>query len=261
MAYGTFLRSQRTGLVVVVDEVRHRGVLTTISRAVYPVVDHVVDEVEDTTPADAWVTTRIVGPQVAHEGRVLTADGRAEGVVPRVECLGRDSVLDSNVHGRLLALGLAIVQVEHVAIERDVLVESPLARAMVNHDVAHGVATERVLAVGHLRLAATEAHVAHDDVVRIHLERLASNDDAVAGSRLSGYSNIRSAHVDGRLQTDDTADVEHHDAGTTLLAGPAERARTVVVQVGHGEHLATTSAEGEHTTALSTGECRNLSLA
>ena len=71
---------------------------------------------------------------------------------------------------------------------------------MVNHDVAHGVATEGVLTVSDQRLAAAEAHVAHDDVVGLDLERLTGNDDTLAGSGLSGNGDIRSAHIDRRLQ-------------------------------------------------------------
>ena len=188
---------QGTRLVVVVDEVRHRRELAAVSCAVYPVVDDVVDEVEDAAPSDAGIAACVVSPQIAHKRGVLAADGRAEGVVPGVEGLGADGILDGDVDGRLLAVGLAVVHVEHVAIERDVLVQTPLARAVVNHDVSNGVAAEGVLAVGDQRLAAAEAHVAHDDVVGVDLERLTSDDDAVAGCRLSGNGDIGSADVDG----------------------------------------------------------------
>ena len=151
--------------------------------------------------------------------------------------------------------------VEHVAVERDVLVAAPFARAVVNHDVAHGVAAEGVLAVGYQRLTATEAHVAHDNVVCVHLERLTGNADTLTGSRLSGNSNIRSAHVDGRLQADDARHVEHHDSCTALLTSPAERAGAVVVEVGHRQHLAAATTKGEHAATFSSGEGRNLSLA
>ena len=101
----------------------------------------------------------------------------------------------------------------------------------------------------------------HNDVVCIDLERLSGNADTVARSSLSGNGDIRCTNVDRRLQTNDTADVKHHDTGTTLFAGPTERTRAVVVQVGNGEHLTAASAKSEHTAALSSRESRNLSLA
>ena len=204
MAYRTIFVCQWSWLVVVVDEVRHRGELATVSRTVYPVIDDVVDEVEDATPANAWVTTRVVSPQITHKGGVLATNGRAKGVVPCVEGLCRDGVLNRYIDSWFLAVRLAVLHVEHVAIERDILVQSPFARTMVNHDVTHRVATKRVLTVGYQRLATTETHVTNDDIVGINLERLASNDDTIARSRLSCNSNIRSTHVDGRLQADDT---------------------------------------------------------
>ena len=97
--------------------------------------------------------------------------------------------------------------------------------------------------------------------MRIDLERLTSNDDTFARCRLSGNRDIRSTNIDGRLQANDAADIEHHDTGTALFAGPTERTRTVVVQIGNGEHLTTSSAKSEHTTAFSTRECWYLRLA
>ena len=149
MTNRTVFRSQRTWFIVIVDEVRHGAELTAIGRTVNPVVDDIIDVVKHTAPADRWVATCIVGPKVTHKCRVLTTNGRTKGVVPRVKCLGRDGILDGHIDSRLLAIGLAVMHIEHVAIERDILVQSPLARTVVNHDISHGVATKGVLAVGH----------------------------------------------------------------------------------------------------------------
>ena len=52
MAHGLVFRGEGSGLVVVVDEVRHGGELAAVGRAMYPVVEHVVDEVEHASPSD-----------------------------------------------------------------------------------------------------------------------------------------------------------------------------------------------------------------
>ena len=182
-------------------------------------------------------------------------------MVPSIEGFGTDGILNRHVDGRLLTIGLAIVHIEHVAIERDIFIQTPLARTVVNHDVTHRIAAKRVLTVGYQRLTAAETHVTNNDVVRIYLERLPSNNHALARSRLPGYRDIRSTHIDGRLQADDTTDVEHHNTCTTLFTGPTERARAVIVQVGNGEHLATTSTKGKHTTTFGTRKCGYLGLA
>ena len=66
------LWSQRTGFVVVVDEVRHGRELSSVSRTMYPVVNDIVYIVEHTAPANTWVTASVVCPQVTHKGRILT---------------------------------------------------------------------------------------------------------------------------------------------------------------------------------------------
>ena len=127
VTYGRVFVGKWSGLIVVVDEVEHGFVFAAIGSTVYPVVDDVVDEVEYAGPSYAWVSPCVVGPEVAHECGVLATDGGAEGMVPCVECLGRDGVLDGDVDGRFLLFWLAVVHIEHVAIEGDVLVESPFA--------------------------------------------------------------------------------------------------------------------------------------
>ena len=136
----------------------------------YPVIYYIINIVEYAAPANTWVATGVVCPEVTHEGGVLTADGRTKGVVPRVEGLRTDGVLDSHIDSWLLAVGLAVLHIEHVTVEGDVLVESPLTRAVVNHDITHGVASEGVLTIRHQRLATTEAHVADDDIMGVYLE-------------------------------------------------------------------------------------------
>ena len=261
--YGRTLRRSRTGLVVVVDHVEHTRVVATIDRAQVPVEEDVVHEVEDTVPTHRRVAAYVRRPEVAHERGVLATERRAKRVVVGVERLGRDGVLDRYIDRRQLlrtSLVEALARIVHVAVERDVLVQTPGARAVVDHDVAHGVATKRVLAVPRHRLATAETHVADDYVVRIDLERLTGDADTITRSRLTGNCNIRCANDDGRLQADDTRHVEDDDAGATLLTGPAERALAAVVEVRDGQYLTAATALRVHTTTLGTREGGNLGL-
>ena len=73
IAYRAFW-SERSWFVVVVDEVAHRRVFTTISSTVNPVVDDVVHEVEHASPSDRRVAASVVSPEVAHERRVLSTN-------------------------------------------------------------------------------------------------------------------------------------------------------------------------------------------
>ena len=57
-----------------------------------------------------------------------------------------------------------------MAIERDVLVQAPLARAVVNHNVTDRIASERVFTVPYVCVAAAEAHVSDDYVMGVDLE-------------------------------------------------------------------------------------------
>lgn len=135
-----------------------------------PVIDDVVDEVEHAAPPYRRIASRVVSPQVAHEGGILTAYRTAEGMVVSVQSLGRDGVLYGHVHCGFLSVAKFVAEREHVAVERDILVEAPLTRAVVNHDIADRIAAKRVLAIPYMRIAAAETHVAHHHVVGVHLE-------------------------------------------------------------------------------------------
>lgn len=110
------------------------------------------------------------------------------------------------------------------------------------------------------RLATTETHVTNDDIMGIDLERFARDADAVARCCLAGNGDIRSLHIDRSLETDDTRDIEYHDACSTCLTSLAEGTRAAIIQVGHDKDLAATASESEHTAAFCSGESRNLGL-
>ena len=181
-------------------------------------------------------------------------------MVPSIECLGRDGILDGYIHRWHLALWLTIVQIEHVTVERDVLIQTKLARAVVNHDVTNRITAERILTIPYMGITTAETHVANDDIMGINLERFTRNHHALTWSSLSGDGDIRSTDDDWSLQYNISRYVEDDDAGTTLFASPTEGTRTSIIEIGHSQDLATTATEGKHTATLSTWECRNLSL-
>ena len=86
-------------------------------------------------------------------------------MVPSIECLGRDGILDGYIHRWHLAFWLTVVQIEHMAVERDILIQTKLARAVVNHDVTYRITTERILTIPYMGITTAETHVANDDIM------------------------------------------------------------------------------------------------
>lgn len=89
---------------------------------------------------------------------------------------------DGYIHRRHLALWLPIVQIEHMTVERDILIQTKLARAVVNHDVTYRITTERILTIPYMGITTAETHVANDDIMGINLERFTRNHHASPGS-------------------------------------------------------------------------------
>src|SRR5581483_197400 len=83
------------GLEVVVDEVDARAAVAAVDRAVLPVEEDVVTEVEGAPHADAGVAARVAGEQIMVERARVAAPGAAERVVVGVQRLAGDRPLDS----------------------------------------------------------------------------------------------------------------------------------------------------------------------
>src|SRR5262249_51943847 len=148
----------------------------------------------------------------------------------------------------------AVRRVIHVPVHRQVLVQAPAGRDVVDDDVPDRVAAQGVVAVGYVRLAAAEAEMPYHHVVGVHLEGGPADADAVAGGRLAGDRDVRGANADAVLQVDDAGHVEHDDAGADGVAGLAERSGPAVRQAGHHAHLAAAAAEAVHAGAPRPGE-------
>ena len=263
MADGAFCWRSRTRSVVVVDEVELSRVVTAIGCAMYPVIDYIIDEVEDAVPTDRRIASTVRSPQVSDECCILAAQCRTESMIVGVERLRRNGVLNGHIHSRILigrGLVLSLRFIIHMTIERNVLVQSPLTRAVVDHDVSYGITTEGILAMFHPRFTTTETHMTNDDVVCIDGKRLASNADAIARGCLSGYGDIWSTNIDGSFQSNDTGDIEYHNSRATCLTSLTERTRSAVVEVRYDINLAASASESVHTTAFSTGKSRDIGL-
>jgi len=116
-----------------------------------------------------------------------------------------------------------------MAIDGNDFVQSPGTRAMIEDDIAYGIAAQCIVAVIDVGRASAEAHMANDNVVGVDFEGFAGNADAVARRALSGYGQVRSPNVYGRFQMNNAGHVEYNDAGSALFTGPTKRAFARVV--------------------------------
>src|SRR5262249_30371758 len=125
----------------------------------------------------ARVAAGVAGEQVVVKRGVRPAPGATEGVVIEVQRLAGDRPLDGDVLNWKLLVRPAAGLLLHVSIERQVLVQSPTRGYVVYDDVPDWVAPEGIVAF--LEVAATESHVADDDVVRVDFGRLPADAYAI----------------------------------------------------------------------------------
>ena len=174
----------RPGPDVVAHVVRAQVVAGHAARDPAVVVDHVVAHVEErpgraaVVVAEARVARRVVGPEVVverdpaggpHQRAVAV---RALAVHAAVEGFRDQAPLDGDVG--------------HVAAQREALVHRPAGRAVVEDHPAGPASHADAVDLRAGDVAGPEAQVAHDHVVRLDLDRLSPEADAVAGRRLAG---------------------------------------------------------------------------
>ena len=193
---------------------------------------------------------------------VVPADRGTEGVMIRAQRFRRDAVLDRDVDRGEFARGrlrVAVV-VEHVAIHRDVFIETPRSGNVIHDDVADGIAAERIVTVSRIGIAATESQVANDDIVCLDLDRLVGEAHAIAGRSGTIDRDVRRANADALLEVNDAGDVEDDDAWAGRFDGLAERARAAVVERGDDVDFSAATAEGIHAAAPRAGKGRDARL-
>src|SRR5688500_11929415 len=110
MSYRRILWRKRAGFEIIIDHVVLGAVIATIHGAMYPVKHHVIGEIKYAVPPDRRIAAGIIGPEVTHEGTIFTAKRTAKRMVPGIERLGEDRILDSDIHrSQLLLLGAGAV--------------------------------------------------------------------------------------------------------------------------------------------------------
>lgn len=120
---------------------------------------------------------------------------------------------------------------------------------MINHDVTHWIPTERIIPIRRLRLAATKTHVANDHVMRVELDGISRDANAISWGRVARDGDVGCADADGGFQADDARYIENDDARTSLFTSIAKTARTAVIEIGNDDDFTAPAAEGIHATA------------
>ena len=213
---GVAVRSRH---VHVLDEVELRPALAVRgeSGVLPPVVDDVVADVGDPRVGRLRVAVVVVGEQV-----VVEAD--AFGLVAAE--VGTLGVLAFGVRGVPQAFGDDVPRegdVAGVGVERDVLVDRPGDRAVIDDDVVGALLVDHdaiggVVTAGAGMGAGTEPHEADHHVVRVDAQhplgvaRVRPQGDAAARGGLPGDGEEGLLDVDVGLEHDRPRDPEDHDA-------------------------------------------------
>ena len=254
------VRRAGAGLQIVINNVIQAHMIAAIDGPVTVIEEHIVDEGEVAIHAHAGIPPRIAGPEIAQERAVQAADGGPERMMENIERFRRDRVLDGDVDGGQLEVLASSRGMIHVAIHGDVLVQAPRGGHVIDDEVAHRIASERIVAVRRLGLAAAKTHVPDDDIMGVQLHGVARDADAVAGSGVARDGDVGRADADGGFQANDARDVEDDDARPALLTGVAKASRPAVVQVRDDKDFAAATAERIHPAAPGAGKCGNFSL-
>src|SRR5690606_19308274 len=132
--------------------------------------------------------------------------------------------------------------IELAAIDREILVQPPACRDVVDNDVAGlwiaevvavgAVAAEGVIAAIDVDQATAKAHVADDNVVDVDTDRFAGDGDAVARGGLPGNGQVGIGDAQLAIEIDLPGDIEHHGTGPVGRRGSTEASRPGVVEIG-----------------------------
>ena len=169
-----------------------------------------------------------------------------------IKRFSRNSILYCYVYSRFLTTSNSISKVKHVAIERYILVKSPLTRAMVYHDISNWITTERVFAIPYMCITTTETHMANNYVMSINLETFTCDTYSITRSCLSGNSNIWSTYNNWSLQFNNTTYIEYDDTCATLFTSPSERTNSIIIKIAYGNNLTATTTKCVHTATFCT---------
>ncbi len=253
--------SKWSWFVIVIDDIIKSSIITTVHRTVSPVVNHIIYKVENTIPTDRWITSGIICPKVTHKRTVLTTQRTTESMIIRIQCLSRDGVLNSHIHSRKFFVFHTRSRIEHMTIERNVLIKSPHAGTVVDHNISNRITSERIIASFHFCFTATETHVTYNHIMRIHPKRFTSYTYSVSGSCLPGNSYVRSFNNNRRFQMNNTCNIKYNNTcAYCSFASFTQSTRTTVSKACNSYYFSATTTKRISATAFGTRKCRNLSL-
>src|SRR5262245_44739280 len=180
-----------------------------------PVEEDVITIIEFAGHADGWIAAGVTCEQIVVEGGIASAPGAAERVVPRVERFAGNAPLHRHVDGREFGV------LFHVAIERQVFVHAPTGGTMIDDDLSLGIAADIVGTLAALRLTAAHAEMAENDIVRVDIERIVRETNAVAGRGLAGDGDVGIVDIKSAFELDNAGDAKDDDARTAFFDGGA----------------------------------------
>src|SRR6185369_8650827 len=131
------------------------------------------------------------------------------------------------------------------AIKRQVLIQPPTARAMVDNDAADRVPPQRIIPA--FQVAAPEAQVAQDHIVGIDLGGFAADANPIAWSRLPGNGHEGLVDRQPVGQGDDAGDAKNDDPRTARCQSFTQAAGSPIRQGGDFVNLSPPSYRyGDH---------------
>src|SRR5690554_2662934 len=154
---GFIHRSYRSWLVVIVNDVVLGGIIPSIHGTVPPIKEHVVHKIKNSVPTNGRIPSGVVGVKVAHKRAIFSSQGGTKGVVPGIQGLRKNGVLDGNILGTQFKVGLTSTVVPHMSVKRHVFVKAPAGRNVVHHDITNSISSKRIVASSHPGVAPAKA--------------------------------------------------------------------------------------------------------
>src|SRR5690606_19684770 len=98
--YRLVLRGDRTGLIIIIDKIKFRAVITSIRAAVPPVPNDVIDESEITIHAYRWAAADIRRPKITHKGSIQPTKRATKRVIICIQRFRENGILNRYIDGR-----------------------------------------------------------------------------------------------------------------------------------------------------------------
>src|SRR5690554_5702664 len=257
-------RGNGTRLVVIVNYIPHRTIISTVQSAVPPVVQHIIHKSQIAPHAHRGISGHIIGKQIPDHGTVESPKSTAKSMIVGIQSLCNNAVLHGNINRwQLLRSTIRMTigfRCPHISVKRKGFVQPPGSRYMIQNDVANGVTTYGVIPAQHIGLSSTQAQMANNYIVGFNIHCFPCNHHPVAGSGLTGDGDVGRPNNQRILKLNDPRYIENHNTGTTCFTSFSKRAGTIIVQVGYNKNLSATATRGEHPSTLRSWESRNLCL-